>query len=186
MIGGIPCEACAFNPLLWRDGRHRPLLPKAHLRHQRFCAGRALRGPLAHCLCLWHILLFRCGLCGLCRAVWLEVRHGRNLGGHWQRRDWQLACLVGARPAHARGHAATQGLDHARVLRQALQEQGAAHCLRCHHLRLPHPLYRLGLQWPVTSVHDGVWRALRVVRHRHGHRNLHIRRAGRLHGHGRQ
>lgn len=27
--------------------------------------------------------------------------------------------------------------------RQALQEQGVAHCLRCHHLRLPHPLYRL-------------------------------------------
>ena len=85
-------------------------------------------------------------------------------GGHWQRRDRQPACLVGARSAHARGHAATQGLDHARVLRQALKSKG---------LRIASAAIIFVFLIPYTaSVYNGLSRlftmafgaALRVVR----------------------
>ena len=166
-----------------RGGGRGHLLPTNDRQRRRVRAGRAQRGPVDVGFRIRHQLLFRRYLRGLRWAVRLEVRHRRHVDRHRQRHPGQLACLVGARSAHARGDAPPGCVHDARVLRRALPVEGFAHRGRGHHLRVPHPVHGQRLQRPVAAVRHGVRAALRGVCHRHGGYHLHLRGAGRLHGH---
>ena len=88
-----------------RGGGRGHLLPTNDRQRRRVRAGRAQRGPVDVGFRIRHQLLFRRYLRGLRWAVRLEVRHRRHVDRHRQRHPGQLACLVGARSAHARGDA---------------------------------------------------------------------------------
>ena len=55
-----------------------------------FVLGGRSVGPWLTAFAYGTSYFFRCGLCGLCRAVWLEVRHRRHLGWDWQRHPGAL------------------------------------------------------------------------------------------------
>ena len=150
------CQTDSASGIYQLHGGHWPVLPENRRRCQRLRAGGAVGGTLAHRLRLRDLLLLRGGLRGLRRAVRLEVRHRRHLGGDWKRDSGLSAGLGGAGPADPHHDPAPGQRHHARVLRQALRLPLPENLRLHHHLHLPHPLHRQPVQRPVPAVRHGL------------------------------
>ena len=169
--------------VLWRNAGGGHILPPPCLERERLCAGRPRRRPLAHRVRVRHFLFLRSHIRGLRRSVRLALRHSLDLDRPGQRDNRLAAGLVRAGPPHAPDDSAAGQRHHARVLRQALRQQGAQDRRLGDNLRIPHPLHRLALQRPFAAVCDGVQHRLHGLHSAHGRAYGHIRRGRRLHGH---
>ena len=142
--------------VLRRHGGHRSVLPETRHRCQRLCAGWAVCRTMAHRLRLRHLLLLRRSLCGIRRAVWVEVRYCRHLGGHRQRYPGLSVGLGRAGPPDSHHDPAPGLRHHARIFWQAVWLQVPEGRRLSHYLHLPYPLHRQSVQRPVQAVRHGL------------------------------
>ena len=180
------CQNTHRGAVRSRGCRYRRCVQKVHVQRRRLHSGRAQRRSVAFGVRVRHELF----LCGhfrrIRRSIRLEIRRCRHVDWYRQRYSGQLAGVVGTRPAHARDDAPSGRVHDAGVLRRALPEQGPAGCGGCHHLRVPDSVHGVCLQRSFAPVRNGVRRALRSVRYRHGRGHLPVRSGRRLHGDGRE
>src|SRR5699024_611392 len=105
------------------------------------CAGRKIRRAVAYGVCVRDLLFLCSSVCGICRAVWMEVRPCQYLDWHRQRGDRESDGLGGLRETN-QGHDPVSELqDYAGLFWKPLWEQAAEDCGVCNRLCLSGALY---------------------------------------------
>lgn len=147
-----------------------------------FVLGGRSVGPWAHCLCLWHILLFRCGLCGYAGQFGWKYGIAATWAGIG---NAILGSLLAWAVLGRRTRILTQHYNSATMPQflSAISEQVFEDRRLRHRLCLSDSLHGLPVQWSLPAFRHGVPHGLHRLHHSDGGPYRYLCDRRRLYGH---